>query len=535
MENNIASLERDLVSIMGVQNYAEIMGFYKHVFEIDCTKVIAEGRTYALYKIFESIFEVGGRAKRGGKVYTTHAISQIPKGQEKVLVVTDVIEDANPILNYINKLSNLNVVELDNISVWCIACSSKLDIKNLKPYFKHVKYLLLYEIRQLAICLSKAIMRVDVGYLSFVNSYRFKKLTFEDISRVKYRQFIENDLQSFSDCKIISKILWRDFFSKDVISTYRIKPCIRFYERQGEVIAIPYVFLPQLNTYKVCEYCKDLLSFFGLNYPECFENDRELLYKWTVYSVSKLIFEIFIDESKDETEKWDYGIIDFSEELFGINENTKLVKPEAYTYDGSQIAKSELAAACSDNELLCECLTYKKSLPDAINLYLYLMKVNNAKRKGDILYHGLMSCDVLSIGKEFLFSQDEVLSEVIRCLDCEKLILSFEENKDNTIFDAFLYAGKHSQVGYYKELHKKAYAVHHAFYRRTREPRPDRHLKLAMFLDEKLGTNEFSGFAIHLDEVSNLCADFESIKPELEVNSFVKSYITTFVEHYYNP
>ena len=56
-----------------------------------------------------------------------------------------------------------------------------------------------------------------------------------------------------------------------------------------------------------------------------------------------------------------------------------------------------------------------------------------------------------------------------------------------------------------------------------------------MFLDEKLGTNEFTGFAIHLDEVSNLCADFESIKPELEVNSFVKSYITTFVEHYYNP
>ena len=217
MGNNIAVLKRDFIRIMGNQHYDEVKDFYKHVFEADATKVIVEGRTYALYKIFESIFESEGCVKVG-KVYTTHAISQIPKGQEKVLLVADVIEDVNSILDYINKLSSLNVTGLYNIVLWCIACNNKLVfVDKLKSYFKHVIYEMPTEIRQLSILLSKVVMRVNVGYFSFVNSYRFKTLTFDDISKVKYRCLIENDLQSFSDNKMISKVLWSDFFSKDII------------------------------------------------------------------------------------------------------------------------------------------------------------------------------------------------------------------------------------------------------------------------------------------------------------------------------
>ena len=535
MENNIAILERDLMRIIGERDYAEVKKFFKNVFEIDVTKVIAEGRTYALYKIFESIFKAEGKISKGGDVYTTHAISQIPKEQEHVLIVADVIEETNSIPSYITKLSELNVVELDDISVWCMLCNTKLNVEKLEPYFGHIIYVMPYKIRYFSVKLSEVVMRVNLGYLSFVNSYRFNNLTFNDISKFGYYNLIENDLHSYDD-KIISKVLWGKFLPKDVVLTYRIKSCIRFYDRPGEMIAIPYVFLPPLKADKVCEYCKDLLSILSLNYPECFENDRELLYKWTIYAVSRLIFNIFIVKCKDETEKWDYDIIDNSDEVFGINKNVKFIEPAPLTFDGSQIARYRSDKYDFGYNMLCECLSWEKELPNALNHYLYLMRTDNEKKEdeGEKLYKGLMLTDILKIGEENSILEDAALSEIIRCVDSEKIVLSFENNHDNTIFGAFLKNGTHAQVGYYKELYRKAYSAHHAFFVRTREIKYNKHVQFAEFLDTMMETNEFTNFAIHLDK-KHIFADFMSIESTPNASAYTNDYVEFFVNNHYNP
>jgi len=395
--------------------------------------------------------------------------------------------------------------------------------------------------KEISFKLSKAVRWENVGLLSSAISYRFNDLSFDDICIGRYNECIENTLENCDGFFVKSKVFWGNIFPWGILRGYEINPCLRIYQKQSgsqtELIVVPYVFLPALKADEIYKYCKSLLGILGLKYPQSFDSqsDSILFYKWTVYAISKLIFETFLRDQKEilSAEKLEFDICDCSKESFGLSDETMFLKAELDDYNGRN-AVIYTNPESESYKLFCECYKWHKDFVKALNQYNAIVSKEDKKniKAGLNLYQGLSMSLIL---EQWYIDKKTMFSEVIRSLDTEKVTLNIEFDRVNqNVLNAFLRNGTQAHWAFYNELNKNVYGAFYYFFCQTFEYRKKYLEELAMYLDTMLMTQEFSKFAVHVDE-EEYFSDSEVIKPVVEAKSFIKNYVDTFIKNHYNP
>ena len=117
----------------------------------------------------------------------------------------------------------------------------------------------------------------------------------------------------------------------------------------------------------------------------------------------------------------------------------------------------------------------------------------------------------------------------------EKLTLNIEFNKANkNVLDVFLRNGTQAHWAFYNELNRNVYGTFYYFFLQTTESRKEHLEELAMYLDNMLMTREFSDFTVHVDE-EEYFSDLMAISPVIEISTFIKDYVDTFIRKHYKP
>ncbi len=553
------NLEAKLSTILG-SDYEETKTFFYNVITVKCPyKVFLTRRAFVLYKLFRIVF--GNKIEAYGEIYNTHSLPLLKNTKEgKILVVDDIIVHGRTMTRIVEKLQNWNINK-ERIVLWCIRCNSKAcNLENLKPFLKHVIYVTPEQWERFSDTLTKSIVASNVGYISFVDSYKVDDIDFLNISDWADQlnlQVLPNNAEHFARYSIESKILWGDFCHKDIIDKYGVTPCIRIYKNEAKELLIPYVFMPSLCLDKVYLFCRSLLRDFGINeYPVIFDNqDPDLLalfYKWTTNKISFAFLESFVQEYELKFGKKlnIFKELECNESYAFKNEcvvNTLVEHSKVDSVDGSNVTEQLDKCLQLMNSLLSqlECI---QDFPDIFSEYIYSMRSmdNELARNGDDRLLGIQVSDILALIKcklklqEISKIQNIVMSVIIGAWDCGRcayVIEAIPTMDSKSRVSCLIRHGEQSFTAYYSR-YKDVFNVFYEFFQQTHETREKQLVAFAKYFDKLFNKTAFSRFVKNLD-FENYYADMKTVSPDDHYDESivhadnVKKEVTFYVKNYY--
>lgn len=513
-------------------------------------KILITRRSYVLYKIFETIFKTfpneldGDREwKTFGTICNSHSLKQLEYisndlEQKTFLIVDDIIINGRTIKNIYDAIRNLDISN-DHMKIWTIACNcDALCVDdNIESLFGHVNYVCQEEWKSLSNTLTSFIIESNVGYVSFVDSYQISEVSLNEIinSYVAINnnaKVYENDNYALSKSDIVSKIVFLDFDEDEIAKKFNIIPCIRFYEKNDKLVAIPYVFLPTLKKEDLYEYCIAILSSLKLDIPMFFENDEFKcdisFYHWTVKCLcEKLIYEFVNKINSVNNIKISTCFSCDESFLFEKNIKSSSEYTNAEKHYFNYIFESKNDQFCADvwkktidrNELSNNFL--KRNIED----YLIDMRKNDddmAKQKLERhLGIRLYVMELMLKNKHVEFDQLRLLSDLIGLWDSGKASFVIQEDYDgnDTIVDGYIRHGEQIFVALF-ELFGSVYNVFYELYGELFETRPVQLLKCAKYFDQKYSVTLFSDFVERID-YDNYSTDLIATAPHMVSNDFI--------------
>lgn len=533
--------------------YNEIKNFFKMVLTINCPrKILLTRRSYVLCKIFESILDeeysqIGERLNIVGEIYNTHSLGQIPSDcKDKILVIDDIIVNGRTVRDVIYKLEKRNIKQ---ISVWCIKCNCQAKYLHfLQSYLKHVEYVMPFEWEQLSDRLTRVVIGSFIGYISYVNSYKIRNIP---LSRIKNEivgsnlRWLDNPSDFFDSYSIKSVIVWGELLEPAIVEKYRIKACIRIYEKETEngLLIIPYVFMPSLYIKEVYSYCRNLLDSLGIDFPHGFDCDTidddgaVSLYKLTTCKISEKVLNDFLSKySIDDYEDWfvcneSYRAISKQEKKSNIQCNNNLNVNEIFAIntwnDGIRFCQKALFDSMCEGE------------PFETTFGRYICKMRKADEEADVRYPGLPIFDMTCECNVLHSSQENVLSAIISSWDCGKaaFVVELHEFDGKKIVSGLVRHGEQSFKEYFR-LHRNVYEVFYQFFVRTRDVRENKVFEMAKYFDQKCSTSMFGDFAEGIYYKSYF-ADLMAVDPcnissKCTLLEDVNKAIENYVMNYYN-
>lgn len=553
------NLETTLSTILG-EDYEETKTFFYNVITVKCPyKVFLTRRAFVLYKLFQTVF--GNEIEAYGKMYNTHSLPLLKNTEQgKILIVDDIIVHGRTMTRIVDKLQEWNI-DKTRIVLWCIRCNSKAcNLEKLKPFLKHVIYVMPEQWEKFSDTLTKSIVASNVGYISFVDSYRVEDIDFSNISTWANQlnlQVLSNTAEHFTRYAIESKILWGNFSRKDIVDKYNITPCIRIYKMGEEELLIPYVFMPSLCVDKVYLFCRSLLKDFGINeYPAIFDNqDPDILalfYKWTTNKISFAFLESFVKEYE----------LNFERKL---NICKEFECSESYAFEcecvdntSMEYSKVDLEGELSTNVASDKCLQLMSRLlsqlkciqdfPEIFSEYISSMRSmdNELAKNGDDRLLGIQVSDILALIKHKLKLeetseiQNVVMSIIIGAWDCGRcayVIEAIKTTDGENIASCLIRHGEQSFTAYYSR-HKGVFNVFYEFFEQTHEIREKQLVAFAKYFDRVFDKTGFSQFVKNLD-LETYYADMKTVSPDNYYDGSivhaenVKKEVTYYVRNYY--
>ena len=527
----------ELKSVLG-DNYDDVREFFFNVCisKFDY-KILITRRSYVLYKIFESIFhdfhhEIpdGNKFEIVGNICNSHSLRYLkflkPYLDKKTfLIVDDIIINGRTIQDIYDSLKSVHVSN-ENIKIWAMVCSSKALCINdeLKKMFGHIKYVPEEEWKSFSNVLTESIISSNVGYVSFVNSYRLYNIPLEHILKsVENDTVYDNSNSIFEKYKIDSKVVFWDFNIQDEIKKFNIKSCIRLYQKNDKVIVVPYVFLPSLAKKETYGYCSELLSVFGIPIPVFFNeiNDCYIsFYQWTI----KVLSSILIDEFSEKL-NLEYSVLFDCHESYLFDENKIEVNQTdnktSYIYDYVLDSQNEHKSISILNENVEENVDFSYIL----KMYLKQMRQvdderaeNKEKRCLGIRVSNIQKC---INAHQLKCSERELLTLLVNLWDCGKasFVIMEDFDKDNHIIDGFLRHGEQIYMVYY-EIFSEVYNVFYELFCQTFESRKEKLYEMAKYFDNNKYTNLFTEFVNGIN-YKHYVTDLMAIDPLMLSSDFI--------------
>lgn len=185
--DDISKLVNEIKSCLGT-DYEAVKEFFYYVCVSNYEyKILVDGRSYILYKLFLRVFEncpeerldIHKDFKVIGNIYNSNFLSPLLYGgltnESHILVIDDIIVNGRTMTNIVKQIENVLKCEGNNLDIWCINCNSNAKcIQDIKKYFKHCRYVNLEGWKKLSDSLTRAIVCTNMGYVSFVDSYMLK-------------------------------------------------------------------------------------------------------------------------------------------------------------------------------------------------------------------------------------------------------------------------------------------------------------------------------------------------------------------------
>ena len=180
------NINKDEVKLILGRDYEDVKEFFYNVITFDCSyKVLVTRRSYVLFKIFESIIlselEENPPSIYRGMILNTHSLHLLPKeGNAKVLIIDDILVNGRTFSKVIDEIIKISP-KLD-LSIWCLRGNSDAQFLYLiKDKIQRVSYVASYEWKRFSDKLTDVIISSNIGYISWVNSYRLLGLDRENI------------------------------------------------------------------------------------------------------------------------------------------------------------------------------------------------------------------------------------------------------------------------------------------------------------------------------------------------------------------
>ena len=557
----------ELQAALGKQYYDEVCRFFYHALVKDGYdyKILLTRRAYVLFKIFESIFsnfpseipeKNGKKFAVSGRILNTHSVCQLPVIEKnirdaKVLIIDDIIVNGRTVANVFSDIVEKYGVQKDNVHIWSINCNNAAKcINSVKANFKHVIYVPQEEWKMLSDALTSFIIAAHIGYISYIKSYKYTdELSFSQFKAQTGLEGIIKNHEKHSEIlgsDVDFGILFFNLKSNYDMRKYNIKTCIRFYEKNGKIIAIPYVFLPSLKADECYEYCESLLSVFNIKVPNVFYSGEKgynsTLYQWTIYALSSVIMEQFCDTySLKEGEFKEYFNCKESF-VFCENISSKDIKVTRKDFSSNAVVKNfitEDIIYCSD--ILKKNLEGSNDISDAINKYFTEMRtIDEERASSDEDRHiGLRIIDIYNLLEKNIDDLEEyLLILVVSLWDSGKSaygIFEVENENGDVIVAGFIRHGEQVFRVLY-DMYSNIYRLFYVFSRRTHEMRKFQLEEFAKYCDKLYGVNTFTEFIKRIN-FEHYFTDLIAIKPATDdcISSDPYRDVEIYVMEQYNP
>lgn len=322
---------------------------------------------------------------------------------------------------------------------------------------------------------------------------------------------------------IESKILYWNFKEYNLIEKCNLISCIRFYESEERLLAIPFVFFPPLKKENVFDFCCGLLDVFNIGIPNFFINNKKdleiVFYQWTVRVLSEILINQFLDE---------FSFISF---------NKFISCDESFLFDKNSVSSLNIPLVYNDpndfnseNEIVCsgcfdECINKEIEIDRILKKYLIMMRQKDDQRGICKLdrFHGIRLYKMWRLLKNNKFDINifVLLSKLISFLDCGKASYVIMEDSDDNymIIDGYFRHGEQIFSAYF-ELYNNVYNVFYELYHEFYETRKEKLLQYAKYFDKQYSTTLFSEFVdgIYYEQYGS---DVIATEPQMISNKFI--------------
>ena len=177
----------------------------------------------------------------------------------------DVIVNGRTIHDLISKIQSKD--QDWKINLWCLRCNIKAAyFNNLDKYLRHAIFLSPYEWEMVSDRLTDAVIISNIGYVSFLKTYWLTEKAYSRIfERLSENTFHKKDytIETHSnDDEGLFSLKCTYFLLEDNNIKFDIKYpfAIRLYKTDWSYLAIPYLFLPPLNSKDLHSLCTKILN-----------------------------------------------------------------------------------------------------------------------------------------------------------------------------------------------------------------------------------------------------------------------------------
>lgn len=417
-------------------------------------KIMITRRSYVLFKIFSRCFEKSNkRINKYGDFYTNNYISQLTKDQiesNKIIIIDDIIingRTAGAAYNQLIKICNKNVSTLDNafISAFLLNREGRC-LEQIKSCFileDRVATTNEFGWREISDLLNTFIARVNIGYVSYIDTYYLPEFDETLLIDSKYNfsnylpqsnvLFYNNNVKSYI-CFPTEDVYYghKDFFA--LLKKLNIVPCYRLYQCHGFWTFVPFAFLPSICKDDFFEYfCCIIDNLYDEEgkldaikkkaLKDCNSNEKYVFwYEWLTFILSKSLANIFFQEYNFSNEGQHFINLDCVENFKDYYVHSICLKKEMILPDRSY---SYCECDIKDTEEK-ECVELFRNLYSKANnrcndfvFSQYLFQTRNFGQKRALnqeeRLHGIRVDDVKYIAN---IPIKNIIKEFINCWDC---------------------------------------------------------------------------------------------------------------------
>lgn len=332
-------------------------------------KLLVTRRAYLLYKIFEAVFQcfpgerpnISEPFKSFGKVYNSHSmflltnIFENGNGDEKLLVVDDIIVYGRAVSNVMRDLQDKVKIPKNQIYIWCFyknsmaRCISK-DVEDRLMVYKITSNQIW---KKASDVFTEAIVKNGQGYTSFVDTYVLENFV-DRIPEEKNNLYIIGNADQKIELPtgftvkldVLEKFNVQSwiYFPQEIADYPNSVGCIRFYLNETDLLVIPYLFIKDVYVENVYGFVFELLKQYNIQqipkeFIEDYDSDSKrlitLFLKWSVNRIGQELIKHLLRNNQMDYNP-DFTVL--HKETFPFDNEVDI--PNQFTWNNTKVEES---------------------------------------------------------------------------------------------------------------------------------------------------------------------------------------------------